>query len=337
MNIVRAFALVSVSLIVCAMSSNLAPAAFAEDQVSTKASSIGGSEPTADQLKNSKDRGIFLKVPGSPAAFEVQKGPNASKTATAKKNLTKRTNASDLKVVKTATIKTTPVKAVSVRVSPVKAASTKATQAKATAKPTKENAAVVEAIPAGSEDSIIKAWLNKSGRKPSYKDGEKMQVSVKARKDCNLVIYDFDGKGTLTQIFPNDFQKENSIKAGETVTIGGDNSSFDFQCGLADGASKQQERLFVFAYPAKEDAPLSVAMTKLPDSPFRSANMSLEQYRKLVNESKVYYARSVKVVPKRAKSAASSAGVSQIETVSDELNTGDNAPNKTELSFFVEK
>jgi hypothetical protein len=334
-------------LSVCALSQGLGLTAFAAD------------EPTAQDLKNSKSRGIFLKVPGSPAAFEMQKTQVESKPTTqpvAKSSGVKATVKESVKETARETAKT-PARESSNKTekeshkvssqkataapqavqhqesksaSNQKAATAKATTAKAktTAKIQKGGNIVSEASGEPQGDAIVKAWLNKGGKHPNYKDGEKMQVSVKASKDCNIVIYDFDGKGTLTQIFPNEFQKEATVRAGETVTIGGDNSSFDFQVALADGAARQTERLFVFAYPAKEEAPLSVAMNKVPDSPFRSANMSLEQYRNLVNQSKVYFARSVKVLPKKNNN---------IQQVANQLNDGDSAPNKTELSFSVEK
>jgi hypothetical protein len=144
------------------------------------------------------------------------------------------------------------------------------------------------------------------------------------------VIYDFDGKGTLTQIFPNEYQKEGSVKAGDTVTIGGVSSNFEYAVSLADGSTNQEERLFIFAYPTKDEAPVSVAMTKIPSSPFRSAPMNLEQYRSLVNQSKVYFARSVTVKPKKMS-------ISDIQNVADNINDGSNAPNKMELRFSVQK
>ncbi|MBU6454508.1 MAG: DUF4384 domain-containing protein [Cyanobacteria bacterium REEB67] len=326
-------------LSVCALSQGLSLNAFAAD------------EPTAQDLKNSKSRGIFLKVPGSPAAFEMQKNKTESKPTaqpTAKSGGVKATLKETTKIPARESL--TKVEKEGNKVSPRKvrtapqavqheSGKSAVNQKPATAKSTtpkgktativQKGPSTVSAAPGKAQsDAVIQAWLNKGGKHPNYKDGEKMQVCVKANKDCNIVIYDFDGKGTLTQIFPNEFQKEAAVRAGETVTIGGDNSSFDFQVALADGAARQTERLFIFAYPAKEEAPLSVAMNKVPDSPFRSANMSLEQYRNMVNQSKVYFARSVKVLPKKN---------SNLQQVSNQLNDGDSAPNKTELSFSVEK
>ena len=174
-------------------------------------------------------------------------------------------------------------------------------------------------------DTVISAWLNKTGPNPKYKDGEKMEINVKASRDCNLTIYDFDGRGKLTQIFPNQFQPNSLVKGGDTVTIGGADSQFDYQLSMQPGEEKVKESIFIFAYPVSE-APLSIAMNRSDNaSPFRSAEMTPEEYRKLVNQSKVFFSREVKVVAKSQN---------QIKPVSQETTQ---APNKIELSLVIEK
>jgi len=34
-----------------------------------------------------------------------------------------------------------------------------------------------------------------------------MVVKVSANQDCNVVVFNYDSTGTLTQIFPNDYAK----------------------------------------------------------------------------------------------------------------------------------
>ncbi len=68
-------------------------------------------------------------------------------------------------------------------------------------------------------------------------------------------------------------------------------------------------------------------MNRPSDSPFRSAEMTPEEYRKLVNQSKVFFSREVKVMPKAHGSVISVANVTESTT----------APNKIELSLMVEK
>lgn len=340
----------------CAMSLGVGQGALADN------SKPDAQEPTAQELKNSKERGLFLKLPGNPAAFELQKAngtaPAATSGSAGKETKSEKTTVHKGTGISPAPIPTAAVKTTttehSVKTTSSKQSSTSTKAAPPAAKSTKQTTSL-KAVPAKDKaahktaakldinggknsavatsdqgETVIKAWLNKGGKHPCYKSGDKMEVSVKASKDCNVVIYDFDGKGTLTQIFPNEYQKECAVKAGETVTIGGSNSNFDFEVSLAEGTKNQQERLFIFAYPTKDEAPVSVAMAKVPDSPFRSAQMTMEQYRNLVNQSKVYFARSVSVKAKKGT-------ISSIQTVSNEINDGEVAPNKMELSFSVEK
>jgi hypothetical protein len=65
-----------------------------------------------------------------------------------------------------------------------------------------------------------------------------------------------------------------------------------------------------------------VAMANIPNSPFRTTQINIEEYRKLVNESKVFFAREIKVNAK-----------SQIKNVA--AKTVQSAPNKLELSFTI--
>jgi hypothetical protein len=176
----------------------------------------------------------------------------------------------------------------------------------------------VSNITPAAGSAVITAWLNKPGSAPKYKVGEKMQINVTAASDCNLVVLDFDGRGKLTQIFPNEFQSNGFVKAGDSVVIGGPDSPFDYEISGRGGA----EKIFVYAYPQNSDNPLTVAMAPVPNSPFRAAEMSIQQYTALVASAKAYGAdRDVKVVAKN--------GIKPVSMPS--------APaNKIELTFEVD-
>ena len=74
--------------------------------------------------------------------------------------------------------------------------------------------------------------------------------------------------------------------------------------------------------PYKPKQPITIAMNRAESSPFRSTQMSLEEYRKLVNSSKTYFERSVKVVAKNKNQLAN-------------FNS-DAPPNKLELSLVID-
>ncbi|MCC6978250.1 MAG: DUF4384 domain-containing protein [Candidatus Melainabacteria bacterium] len=274
------------------------------------------SEPTVEDLKNSKERNVILL----PRTSAVSAPQNTKQAAIKPIAGGKKTQA-------------------------VKTAKKHQIQAKSPAKPANTNAGwrpapVLDAANTQSADSIISVWLDKRGAAPQYKHGDKMKINVSASQDCNVMIFDFDGRGKLTQLFPNEYQQKTLLKAGDTITFGGSESPFDYQVSLPKGASRAQEKIFVYAYPITEK-PLSIALSTEEGSPFRSGEMTLAQYKKLVAESKVFFSggksvattsseRDVKIVP---KSANLTAPVKLVAAEGDDSEK--RQPNKKEVSFTI--
>ena len=194
-----------------------------------------------------------------------------------------------------------------------------------------ENSSMLVKFSANDGGAVISARLDRNGTQPIYKVGEKMVVNVKANQDCNVVVFNFDSNNTLTQIFPNDYQQNGFVKAGEAVQIGGSDSPFDYQIAGKGGP----EKIFVYAYPIGNDynsaltamgtRSAKVAMAPIAGTPFRGAEMTVDEYRKLVNSSQVFFSRSVEVKP-RTKNTSSIASASMPAS----------SPNKIELTFSVD-
>lgn len=281
--------------------------------------------PSVDEMKKSSDRGLFL---GQPAWVKPAATQPAQPAVKSNKDATPAPAPKKAPITKVSTAKPTVHKSAGkVVVAKTKKSSPATVQLVKNQNANTTGSAHVQTV-AYDSDTIITAWLNKPGNSPKYRDGEKMEINVKASRDCNVTIYDYDGKGKLTQIFPNQFQPNTAVKSGETVTIGGPDSEFDYQLSIQPGEHKVNERIFIFAYPTSE-TPLSIAMNKPDNSPFRSAEMTPEEYRKLVNQSKVFFSREVKILPKNKSQA-----VGEIKTVAQESVA---APNKIELSLTIEK
>lgn len=194
---------------------------------------------------------------------------------------------------------------------------------------TKSHKSIVVA-PTVAGDQIVSAWLNKSGSKPHYNNGEKLQVNVAANKDCNLMIFNYDGE-QLTQLFPNEYQASPLVKAGQTVEVGGEGFKFDFTA--SNPTSKpSNEKIFVYAYPIESDnSPISVAMARVPSSPFRAAEMTPEKYRELVNNSQAFFGRKVSVSAKKNE-------VEEVQLASyeEQGQAQGGAANKIELSLVID-
>lgn len=285
------------------------------DNASTK------DEPTAEDLKNSKERNVIL-LPRAGATNPLKHETKASVTNTGKAKAT-HTQKSARKASGQVQAKT---------------ASTSKSKVDLQVSHASSSPTVTQAGGIIKNDSIISVWLDKKGSTPQYKHGDKMKINVSATQDCNVMIFDFDGRGKLTQLYPNEYQQKTLLRAGDTITFGGSDSPFDYQVSLPKGSNKAEERIFVYAYPVSEK-PLSIALNTEGGSPFRSGEMTMAQYRKMVAESKVFFnsgkegaqnnsssERDVKIVPKAGNTA------SGLKLVVDEDK---GQPNKKEVSFTI--
>ena len=309
-----------------ALSLFLAPIANAED-----------AKPAIDETK-SHDRGVMFVPMGSPGAGAAPaiSVPTVTKpeVKTAIQQVTRPKVATPVvKAVAKTTTKPANVVAKVKKVAPsaVAKVNNQSKTQTAISNGSKEDNNAVTATTAlvnfGGDGPVVTAKLDHTGASPKYKVGDKMVINVKAHQDCNVVIFNYDSTGTLTQIFPNDYQQNGYVKAGDSVEIGGNNSDFDYQIAGQGGA----EKIFVYAYPSgveKPQAIQTIAMNPIHGTPFRSTEMTVDQYRKMVNECGNYTTRAVNVVAKKR--------AHQLISSTNTPNTNSTA-NKIELSFVVEK
>jgi hypothetical protein len=64
----------------------------------------------------------------------------------------------------------------------------------------------------------------------TYYVGEQMTVTVKAEKDCYLYLVYYGASNQVACLFPNEYQKENFIRAGQPVTVPAPDAKFQFTC-----------------------------------------------------------------------------------------------------------
>ncbi|WP_179166018.1 DUF4384 domain-containing protein [Azospirillum agricola] len=69
-----------------------------------------------------------------------------------------------------------------------------------------------------------------------YRVGEAAVVTVTAEKDCRLTLLDIGTSGKVHILFPNRFQPDNQLKAGQTVRVSGEGTPVDFRVGGPEGA-----------------------------------------------------------------------------------------------------
>lgn len=92
----------------------------------------------------------------------------------------------------------------------------------------------------------ILAWTEKK----EYKKGEKLSFTILTNKDSFVIVKYLTSTGENIQIFPNEYWKDNFIKAGEEITIPSKKiSNFDFEVTEPFG----KENLIVYASSSKID------------------------------------------------------------------------------------
>lgn len=173
---------------------------------------------------------------------------------------------------------------------------------------------------------VVEATLNRPGTLPKYRSGEKMVIKLKALQECNVMVWDFDSNGALTQIFPNAYEPNGRMSAGQTMELGGEGSQYTLDL---DGAG--MERVFVYAYPVSvTDKPVEVAMVPIPNTPFRSGGkMTKEQFDRLIASTPSY-----KFLSNSSDRGIKVVGKPQAVKVS---NPSEPAENKLELHFQIVK
>ncbi len=71
--------------------------------------------------------------------------------------------------------------------------------------------------------------------KATYKIGEKVRIRVTAEKDCRLTVLDVGTSGQVSILFPNRYQQNNQVQAGQTVVIPGDMAPVDYVLNGPEG------------------------------------------------------------------------------------------------------
>jgi hypothetical protein len=65
----------------------------------------------------------------------------------------------------------------------------------------------------------------------SYKIGDKIKLSVTSSKDAYLTLLDFTPSGQIVVLFPNAWVADNSVKAGEKITVPVDDTQYSLRAG----------------------------------------------------------------------------------------------------------
>jgi hypothetical protein len=109
-----------------------------------------------------------------------------------------------------------------------------------------------------SHSISIDAWPNHEGR--TYYDGDMLSINLCAGQDCYFKIFHIDVNNQRQRIYPNQYDRNNFLKANTVITIPGDS-------GFLLHAPYGQETIYIVA----SNVPLD-----LPDSELREVNATRE-------------------------------------------------------------
>lgn len=87
----------------------------------------------------------------------------------------------------------------------------------------------------------VEVWLDRdtTGQNaPTYQVGEEVRISVRAAEASYVYVFDVKPNGEITQIFPNRFDNQNYLSAGQTVTLPPSGSRYQFNIAPPRGLSK---------------------------------------------------------------------------------------------------
>lgn len=84
----------------------------------------------------------------------------------------------------------------------------------------------------------VEVWFDKGGSAPVYQIGEDISINVKVDERSYVYLFDVRPNGDITQIFPNRYDSDNFLRAGETRTFPPSSARYVFSIAPPRGLSK---------------------------------------------------------------------------------------------------
>jgi TolB-like protein len=102
----------------------------------------------------------------------------------------------------------------------------------------------------GGGSASIRLWLDK-GESPTYRNEETMKIYFKTDRDCYVTICNINTEGKVNLLYPNNFTRDNFVKAEQTYSIPSEDAPYDFQVEGRPGVE--------YIYALATDKPFGVA------------------------------------------------------------------------------
>lgn len=85
-------------------------------------------------------------------------------------------------------------------------------------------------VPVPQSDYTVTVAVNK-GEGSVYSPGEKVQMTITPNRDSYIVVWDMTPNGNVHIIFPNQYDQNNFVKAGQTLRLPGTGYAFEIEPG----------------------------------------------------------------------------------------------------------
>jgi len=72
----------------------------------------------------------------------------------------------------------------------------------------------------------------------TYHPGEKVQIKATVNEDAYLYLFSIDAKGEIVRIFPNQYQDDNFVQGGQTITLPAEGDPYTFEVDKDLGVNK---------------------------------------------------------------------------------------------------
>lgn len=115
----------------------------------------------------------------------------------------------------------------------------------------KIKALIKPVYPEKGEGISLKLSLSKT----SINEGDKVKIYYEPNSDCYIYIFSIAADGSVTLLFPNSIEPDNSVKAGKTYEFPAEGSKIMLQARFLSGYTKDtaEERIKIIATRQKEE------------------------------------------------------------------------------------
>lgn len=103
------------------------------------------------------------------------------------------------------------------------------------------------ALEEGSRDPGFALEISARPESHVFRDGESIEIELVASRDCYLTVLNISGDGGIDLLFPNTYDGQNQLSAGQAVRLPRPGQGFEIRAGKARHGAATQEQILAVA------------------------------------------------------------------------------------------